>query len=355
MRPSVRFGIGSKPLTVGFLPWWPENPYQILLKQELNKLGVKVIGNPPLSLLRLMFGRDGLDVVHVHWPHGLYKTLWQFMHVLIMLVAYRLLKNNVVWTVHELDAYESRYPRIDAWFRAVLMKLCCRLLVHGEYTRHEVQTRHGFVRPIDIVRHPSYIGWYKDEATREQARQKLGLSEAARIYLFFGYVKPYKGVEDLIEAFRSVQDDQAFLLVVGKPLDAEIKTKIESLAAADSRIRTFLGYIANDDIQYFFRAADVVVFPFRNTQTSGSLILALSYGCPVIAPAIATLPEYIDADSGILFDPTHPGNLARALHEAASAPLADMAKAARRQAESLKWDDMARVHLASYHAIGGHS
>ncbi len=341
-------------ITVGFLPWWPENPYQILLKRELNKLGVRVIGNPPLSLLRLLFGRDGLDVVHVHWPHGIYKNPWQFLHVLIMLAAYRLLKNNVVWTVHELDAYESRYPRTDAWFRAVLMKLCRRLFVHGEYTRNEVQDKHGFVRPIDIARHPSYIGWYKDEATREQARQKLGLPEAACVYLFFGYVKPYKGVEDLIEAFHSVQDNQAFLLVVGKPLDEEIKIKIESMALADPRIRTFLGYIADDDIQYFFRAADVVVFPFRNTQTSGSLMLALSFGCPVIAPAIATLPEYIDANSAIFFDPKLPENLARALSEAANAPLADMAKAARRQAESLSWEDMARVHLASYLAIGDH-
>ena len=58
--------------------------------------------------------------------------------------------------------------------------------------------------------------------------------------------------------------------------------------------------------------------------------------------------------SAILFDPTHLENLARALDEAVSAPLADMAKAARRQAESLTWEDMARVHLASYQAIGGH-
>ena len=340
-------------ITAGFLPWWPENPYQILLKRELNKLGVRVIGNPPLSLLRLLFGRDGLDVVHVHWPHGLYKNPWQFLHVLIMLVAYRLLKNNVVWTVHELEAYESRYPRIDAWFRAVLMKLCRRLFVHGEYTRHEVQAKHGFVRPIDIARHPSYIGWYKDEATREQARQKLGLPEVARVYLFFGYVKPYKGVEDLIKAFNSILDDKAFLLVVGKPLNEEIKIKIESLASANPRILTFLGYIADDDIQYFFRAADVVVFPFRNTQTSGSLMLALSYGRPVVAPAIATLPEYINANIGILFDPICPVNLTQALSEAASAPLEDMAKAARRQAESLTWVDMARIHLASYLAIIG--
>lgn len=342
-------------ITVGFLPWWPENPYQILLKQELNKLGVRVIGNPPLNLFRLLLGRDGLDIVHVHWPHGTYKNPWQFLHVLIMLITYRLLKNNIVWTVHELDAYESRFPRIDTWFRTVLMKLCRRLFAHGEYTRHEVQIRHGFVRPIDIAWHPSYIGWYKDESTREQARQKLGLPDAARVYLYFGYVKPYKGVEDLIEAFHSVQDDQSILLIVGKPLDEEIKIKIEAMASTDPRIKTFLGYVADDDIQYYFRAADVVVLPFRNTQTSGSLMLALSYGCPVIAPKIATLPEYIDTNSAIFFDPTIPGNLAHALGEATKAPLADMAKAAKWRAESLSWEDMARVHLASYVAIGDHA
>ena len=89
-------------LTVGFLPWWPQNPYQLLLKRELNALGVRVIGNPPLSLLRILLGRDGLDIVHVHWPHGLYKSFGQMLYVLAALVAYRVLKNNIVWTVHEL-------------------------------------------------------------------------------------------------------------------------------------------------------------------------------------------------------------------------------------------------------------
>ena len=109
-------------MTVGFLPWWPANPYQILLKRELNLLGVRVIGNPELSLMRLLLGKDGLDIVHVHWPHGMYKTFWQMLHVSLVLVAYRLIKNNVVWTVHELDAYESRHPGRDAWFRSLVMR-----------------------------------------------------------------------------------------------------------------------------------------------------------------------------------------------------------------------------------------
>lgn len=341
--------------TVGFLPWWPANPYQILLKQALNKLGLRVIGNPPLSLLRLLIGRDGLDVVHVHWPHGTYKTPLQFLHVLITLVAYRLVKNNVVWTVHELDAYESLHPRRDAWFRSVVMKLSRCLIVHGEHTRKVLIEQYGYRRPIHVVRHPSYIGWYKDEVTREQARRKLDLPDDARVFLYFGYIKPYKGVEDLIRAFGQLPDSNAVLYIVGKPLDVAIKHEVETLAASDPRIRTHLAYITDDEIQYFFRAADVVVFPFRNTQTSGSLMLALSYGCPVIAPAIATLPEYVGNDSGILFDPAKPGDLTRAITEAMHAPLAKMAVHARQRAESLSWTDMAAVHDTVYQNTVGHA
>ena len=134
-------------LTVGFLPWWPQNPYQALLKRELNQLGVRVIGNPPLSLIRIMIGRDGLDVVHVHWPHGTYRTWSQLIRVLAVLVAYRMLRNNIVWTIHELDAYESRHPRRDAWFRSMVMRMSRHLIVHGEHTRQESCPRGHSVTP----------------------------------------------------------------------------------------------------------------------------------------------------------------------------------------------------------------
>jgi glycosyltransferase involved in cell wall biosynthesis len=337
--------------TIGFLPWWPANPYQILLKQELNKQGVRVIGNPPLSLLRLLVGRDGLDVVHVHWPHGLYTNTWQLLHVLLVLAAYRLLRNNIVWTVHELDAYETRHPRRDAWFRSMVMRLSRRLIVHGEHTRKELLGHHGYKRPIDVARHPAYTGWYRDDVSREQARAKLDLPNDARVYLYFGYIKPYKGVEDLIQAFDALADDQAILVIAGKPMDETIKNEIGALATGNQRIRTHLAYIPDEAIQDFFRAADIVVFPFQHTQTSGSLMLALTYGCPVIAPAIATIPEYLDGKSSILFDPGIPGDLVRALHAAADAPLDAMAQAASQRAADYSWHAMADIHLAGYRAI----
>jgi len=338
-------------LTVGFLPWWPQNPYQALLKRELNQLGVRVIGNPPLSLIRIMIGRDGLDVVHVHWPHGTYRTWSQLIRVLAVLVAYRMLRNNIVWTIHELDAYESRHPRRDAWFRSMVMRMSRHLIVHGEHTRQELEHRHAYHRPVTMARHPSYLGWYKDDISRDEARQRLGLPAHARVFLYFGYIKPYKGVEDLIAAFADLNDDQALLLISGRPLDDEIKRTIEARAATDSRVRTCLSYIPDDDVQIHFRAADVVVFPFRNTHTSGSLMLALSFGKAVIVPRIATLPEYVDEQSGIFFDPTTTGGLALALRQAICSPLDVMGRHARRCALATDWAEMASTHLAVYERV----
>lgn len=343
-----------KPLTIGFLPWWPANPYQVLLKTELNALGLRVIGNPPLSLFRILLNRDGLDVVHIHWPHGTYRTLPGFLYVLAVLLAYRLRKNNLVWTVHELDAYESKRPGLDGWLRRVLLKLCRHLIVHGNHTRRELQDKHGVTCPITVVRHPTYRGFYADAITRDEARRQLGLADAARVFLYFGYIKPYKGVEELLSAFQSVTDENAVLIIAGKPLDGAIQSAIEAQASGDRRVRLDLGYIPDERIQVLFRAADIAVFPFRHTQTSGSLMLALSFGCPVIAPAIATLPEYVDERCGFLFDPQKPGDLARTLGSAVGADLAEMGVAAHARGQVDTWRDMAAAHQACYQAVGRH-
>ncbi len=338
-------------ITVGFLPWWPQNPYQVLLKRELNALGLRVIGNPPLSLLRILIGRDGLDVVHVHWPHGMYMSNRGFLHALLVLFAYRLRHNNIIWTVHELEAYETTNPRRDDWFRAVVMHLSRRLIVHGEATRRELVAGHGYRGPIDLALHPSYIGWYRDEFSAPQARHRLGLPLDARVFLYFGYIKPNKGVEDLLLAFRELDDPRAVLLVVGRPLDADIERKVHDLAIADTRVRTVLGYVPDDDVQLYFRAADIVVLPFRRTQTSGSLMLAMSFGRAIVAPAIATLPEYIDADCAIFFDPDDSMALAGALRRATAADTECLGANAVRRAASFTWCAMAQVHAKAYHAV----
>src|SRR5581483_9462322 len=109
------------------------------------------------------------------------------------------------------------------------------------------------------------------------ARAELGLPANALVYLFLGFIKPYKGVEELIEAFRRMDGAPLRLLIVGKPLDDETRRRVEALAVRDARIHTYIDYVPDERLQVYMNAADVSVFPFRKMHTSGSMHLAMSF------------------------------------------------------------------------------
>lgn len=338
--------------TVGFLPWWPQNPYQVLLKKELNARNVRVIGNPPLNLLRILLKRDGLDIVHIHWPHGLYaRKPWRFPFIVIVFVLYRLLKNNLVWTVHELEFHEPNRPVLDRFTRWLLMKICKGLIVHGEDTARKIRERFNFSRNIRVVAHPHYGGWYADNAGQDESRKRLGLPSGKKIYLFFGCIKPYKGLEDLIQSFSHISGDDSLLVIAGNPVDDAMRDHIGELCSHDHRISTHLKYIPDDEVQFFFRAADIVVFPFRDTQTSGSIMLALTFGMPIVAPAVGTIPEYVSAEMAELFDPQEPGALLHALKRCQSRDFKKVGEEAKGKLALVGWEHMGTVHMKAYQDV----
>jgi beta-1,4-mannosyltransferase len=342
------------PITVGFVPWWPQNPYQLLLRESLRNLGIRIIGNPPLSILKLLIFRDGLDIIHLHWPHDLYyKNYWKLPYVVFLLLMYRLLKNNIVWTVHELTFYETRFPLIDKLFVKFLFKICHSIIVHSKFSANEIRSKYKFQHNISISKHPSYLGYYPNTVSRKNARDKFSLPSDVITILFFGYIKPYKGVEDLIEEFKKIHNEKLHLIIAGNTLNDEIKNKIISLAKNDIRVTTDLRYIADDEIQYFMNAADIVAFPFRYTHTSGSALLALSFGKPVIVPRIASLPEYIPEDVGVFFDPALSGSLAGALLSIASLDLVAMQAKAFNAIKELSWTVFSEYHAKIYRRIIG--
>lgn len=173
---------------------------------------------------------------------------------------------------------------------------------------------------------------------------QLGLEGAKTVYLFMGHIKPYKGVEDFIESFKAIREDGVRLLVVGQPLDEETGSRIRAAAAGDQRIDLALHYIPDDSVQLYMNAADVVVFPLRKMHTSGSILLMMSFAKPVIAPAIASVPEYVGQDAGILFDPVDPDGLRKALVMARGQPLEEMGRAGYEQVVHHGWREFAVKH-----------
>ena len=197
---------------------------------------------------------------------------------------------------------------------------------------------------MHVLAHGSYVRQYDVDADAASAREALGLGQVGTVFAFVGAIRGYKGVGELLEAFAASGDlgQDARLLICGKPLPARIGRELEARAAADPGASS-CGWSASRrrTCGAAPRAADVVVLPFRDILTSGSAILALSHGRPVVAPALGCLPETLPADAAFLYDPDDPDALTDALHRAAGADLPAMGIRARAWADGLDWGPIA--------------
>ena len=191
--------------------------------------------------------------------------------------------------------------------------------------------------------HGSYVRQYHVDADPAAARARTGPSGAGTVFGFVGAIRGYKGVDELVEAFTAS----------ARPGTGRPAAHLRQATASPDRARA--GGARGDRPAHrpaagahpgggplaVLRAADVVVLPFRDILTSGSAILALSHGRPVVAPALGCLPETLPPEAAFLYDPDAPDALAGAMHRAAGADLAAMGVRARAWADGLDWGPIA--------------
>ena len=152
--------------------------------------------------------------------------------------------------------------------------------------------------------------------------------------------------------FRRLPGDDSWLLIAGgNARQPEFREAIRRRAAQHPRI-VLRAYdrAPSSDIALIMRAADVITLPFVDTMTSGSLILALSWGKPVIAPALGCLPATVLPAAGKLFDPSDDDPLYAAMLEARELDLAAASSAALASVRRFDWDEIAAATLRAYEA-----
>jgi glycosyltransferase involved in cell wall biosynthesis len=186
-------------------------------------------------------------------------------------------------------------------------------LVHARAEAERLRSR-ARGRPVRVHPHPTYDVFSASPPTRDEARTLLRVS--GRTLLFFGYVRPYKGLADLLRALTLARPDSwDELLVVGEFYEPRSRYA-EALAhpALRSKVRVVDRYVANEEIAAYVAAADVVALPYRSATGSGIAQVAFGGGVPVIATRTGGLEEVVeDGVTGLLVPPSDPGALARAV------------------------------------------
>ena len=173
------------------------------------------------------------------------------------------------------------------------------------------------------------------------------------VVLYFGMVRPYKGVDVLLEAFREVED--AELWIVGKPLAGSMEPYRELARGVPSTVRFVTRYVTEPEIPAYFRRADLVVLPHRRVDQSGVLYIGLAFGRPMVLSAVGGFAEVAEEHGAArLVPPEDPAALASALRMLLADPQA-RADLGRRAAAAAggpySWDRIAGETLALYEEL----
>ncbi|HEY2142296.1 MAG TPA: glycosyltransferase [Solirubrobacteraceae bacterium] len=170
------------------------------------------------------------------------------------------------------------------------------------------------------------------------------------VVLCFGLMRPYKGIDVLLEAWRGIDD--AELWVAGRP-----RMDISSLrASAPPNVRFVPRFITDEELPAYFRRADVVVLPYREIDQSGVLFTALAFAKPLLLTDVGGFPEVAAIGAARTVPAGDPDALRLALRELLDDPaaLAAMAERSRAAAEGkYSWDSIARETLALYESLLG--
>ncbi len=286
------------------------------------------------DMLRYRRQARSADVVHFQWL----DVQWLDGHLLP--------DRPTVLTAHDLLPREPRAGQARAQHR--LYEAVDAIVVHSRYGRAQLVDRLGIAPgKVHVIHHGAFT-----HLAEQRAEQPLPLELRAvegPVALFFGLLRPYKGLEVLIEAWRGLNHGE--LWIVGRP-----RMPLEPLHALAPRdVRFIPRFVADDELPAFFRRADIVVLPYSRTERldwSGVLATALAFGKPVVISDVGGFGEV--ADAARLVPPDDPAALRAAIAEliddgAARAHLAEAALAAAHGPYS--WDLAAKKTLAVYESI----
>lgn len=281
-----------------------------------------------------LFGR--YDVLHVHWPELLirdsrrpWRRVVKRRLLDLLLLRLRLTRIPLVWTAHNLTPHESvteaERRSLARFSRSI--DLVIRLNPATPETGPETVTiPHGHYRQ-PFSRHPT--------PEREPGRT-----------LYFGIIRPYKGVDTLIDAFVGLGRPDLRLRIVGDPHRGQ-DDMIKAAEAQDPRISSLLRFVDDRELVEEISRAQLVVLPYRGTMhNSGSLLAALSLCRPVLvpeSPTNAALAEEIGPEWVLQY----PGELTAEVLESAIAGTATL-PCREPRLDDRDWDEVGRRHRDAY-------
>ncbi|KQR53538.1 glycosyl transferase [Leifsonia sp. Leaf336] len=313
------------------------NPYIVMLLDSLRSTpGLEV---RTFSWRSALLGR--YDVFHAHWPeilvagHSPLKALVRQGLTALLLIRLAITRTPIVRTMHNLHLPQGISRRERALLRWFDRRTALRIGLNPT-TPFPAGSAH------ETILHGDYRVWFADYPHPDREQGRVG---------YFGLIRRYKGVEELLEVFAGLPGGGLRLTVGGRPSTEELAESVRALAARDPRIAVRLAYLEDADIADLVGRSQLIVLPYRDMHNSGGVLAALSLDRPVLVPGNATteaLAREVGEQWVLRYDELTPQVLAAAIARAGEIP-AD----GRPDLSARSWADAGRRHRDAYvRAIG---
>ena len=256
--------------------------------------------------------------------HILWNSKIQLFDRTLLMLYYKAVGKKIALTAHNVN--QARRDSQDTWLNRITLKIQYRLadhiFVHTQKMKDELLADFGVAeRAVTVIRHPINDAFPDSDLTPSEAKSRLGLEDSNKTILCFGRIKPYKGVEYLITAFQKLaaEDAQYRLIIAGevqKGNDEYLESLMQSMTTEMERGQVLLKtqFIPDEEIEVYFKAADVIVLPYKDIFQSGVLFLGYSFGLPAVVTDVGSFrEEVVVGETGYLCEPEDPMDLAKTI------------------------------------------
>lgn len=294
-------------------------------------------GNPYIHIMyadmvdryNISFGtiKDALAIVvqqpvtfHLHWEDAIYRTdrtpeiPLRMADFITDLDRFQAAGGTFIWTVHNLEPHDAADSELSREFMKQLITRADIIHAHSDWVRESIEAMVPGKQNIHVIAHPSYAGRYPGRQEQSHARANLNIGTDETLFLYFGNIRRYKGIENLLNVAPDFVHGAKFII-------AGRSGRYDPRGAAPENCISIDRFIDDETVAELFSAADFAILPFEDVSTSGSLMLALTYGVPVIAPNHKGVEALIvDGRDGYLYDINTVGGLREAIERALATP-----------------------------------
>jgi glycosyltransferase involved in cell wall biosynthesis len=255
--------------------------------------------------------------------HILWNNKFQYFDRTFLMLYYKALGKRITLTAHNVNA--GKRDSNDSWLNRLTLRIQYRLadhiFVHTDAMKRELAADFDVpAERISVIPFGINNSLPDTGLTAAEAKRKLGLSESERTILFFGSIRPYKGVDLLATAFLKLaaKHPDYRLIVAGEPKKGaedyigEIRQRLQAEAA--SMVIERIHHIPDEETELYFKAADVTALPYKHIFQSGVLFLAYNFGLPVVAADVGAFrDDVVEGRTGFLCKPCDADDLAAAI------------------------------------------